>query len=139
MSEHSRPAESQPPDRELNLRAILITVVGLAVLLIAAAALMWPLARSLKGRAQAADPPLPVLPEALDQPLPPEPRLQVAPEDELRALQDIERQRLTTWEWIDEGAGVARVPVERAMEILAERGLPRPDAPVPADASGGTP
>ena len=111
-------------DRELNLRAILITALGLALLLVVTAALMWPLFTSLRGLARAADPPPPVLPEAQLPLEPPGPRLQASPEKEMAAMRAEENHLLTSWEWVDEGAGVARLPIERAMELLAERGLP---------------
>ncbi len=35
-----------------------------------------------------------------------------------------ENQTLTTYGWIDRNAGVVRIPIERAKELLLERGLP---------------
>jgi hypothetical protein len=65
---------------------------------------------------------------------PPEPRLEpfpLAPVQRLRAQEDA---ILTTYGWVDRKAGVARIPVDRAMEILAERGLP-PSKPMPPPAA----
>ena len=31
---------------------------------------------------------------------------------------------LTTYGWVDRNTGVARIPIERAMDLLVERGLP---------------
>lgn len=42
----------------------------------------------------------------------------------LRELRESEQQRLTTYEWIDQQDGVARIPIDRAMDILAKQGLP---------------
>ena len=56
--------------------------------------------------------------------LPPEPRLQV---DEKRTLQQqraIDQVTVTEYAWIDKGSGVVRIPVERAVDLMAERGLP---------------
>jgi hypothetical protein len=52
----------------------------------------------------------------------PEPRLQVAPAADLKKLRAIEDARLRQYEWIDRQAGIAAIPIERAMEMLAERG-----------------
>lgn len=41
----------------------------------------------------------------------------------LRQLRESEQQRLTTYQWIDERAGIARIPIVRAMDILATKGL----------------
>jgi hypothetical protein len=56
--------------------------------------------------------------------LPPEPRLQPAPVLDLRALRADERARLDTYGWVDRKAGVVRIPIDRAIDILARRGLP---------------
>jgi hypothetical protein len=43
---------------------------------------------------------------------------------QLHELHQIERQQLNNYEWIDRQAGIARIPIDRAMKILAEKGLP---------------
>lgn len=56
--------------------------------------------------------------------LPPEPRLQVDPATDLIRLRDVENVTLTNYAWIDPSKGQVRIPIARAMAILAERGLP---------------
>lgn len=56
--------------------------------------------------------------------LPPEPRLQVDPILDIQALRAAEKKVLETYGWIDKSAGVVRLPIERAIELTAERGLP---------------
>ena len=70
---------------------------------------------------------------------PPEPRLQVNPGEELQQYKAIEEAPLSRYEWIDTKNGIVRIPIDRAIELLAERGLPvraepgaTPAAPVPA-------
>ena len=42
-----------------------------------------------------------------------------------------EEQTLNSYGWVDQQAGVVRIPIDRAMELLAQRGLPtRPQAGV---------
>ncbi|MEX0938556.1 MAG: hypothetical protein WDZ59_11910 [Pirellulales bacterium] len=48
--------------------------------------------------------------------------------NELLQLRQAEHRQLTTYGWIDQDGGIARIPIDRAMEILAEQGLPQPDA-----------
>jgi hypothetical protein len=70
--------------------------------------------------------------------LPPTPRLQVAPQAELRTYCQAQQQELTTYDWVDRANGVTRVPIDRAMKKLLERGLPvRPanESPTPAGAA----
>ena len=47
-----------------------------------------------------------------------------APLAELEEHRAVERLFLETYQWIDSEADIARIPVDRAMEILVERGLP---------------
>jgi hypothetical protein len=54
----------------------------------------------------------------------PEPRLQVAPEQDLKALRARDEAELHSYAWIDRRAGTVRIPIERAMDMLLARGLP---------------
>jgi hypothetical protein len=63
------------------------------------------------------------------QRLPPEPRLQTNPRGDLRELRDQEDKVLNGYSWVDKSAGVVRIPIDRAMELTIQRGLPaRKDA-----------
>jgi hypothetical protein len=35
-----------------------------------------------------------------------------------------EEQELNSYGWVDAGNGIARVPIDRAMELIVEQGLP---------------
>jgi hypothetical protein len=63
--------------------------------------------------------------------VPPEPRLQVEAPKDLTSLQAAEQEVLTTYAWVSKEAGIARIPLERAMQLVLERGLP-PSKPAPA-------
>ena len=54
----------------------------------------------------------------------PGPRLQVKPEADLAAFRAREDEELNHYGWIDRKAGVVRIPIERAMDLIAQRGLP---------------
>jgi hypothetical protein len=58
------------------------------------------------------------------QQLPPEPRLEVSPRANLAELRAAEEKALGTYGWVDKEKNTVRIPIERAMEIMAERGLP---------------
>lgn len=119
-------------DRDLHLWRIVGFGVGLVALIAVVSAGMWLLVQVLTSAEVAEDPPPPVLPEARQQEAPPEPRLQTDPFADLAALRAAEDETLEGWAWTDEGAGLARVPVERAMELLLEErpaaGRPEGDA-----------
>lgn len=55
--------------------------------------------------------------------IPPEPRLEVAPYEQLQQLRAKEDHVLTTYAWVDKDAGVVRVPIDRAIDLLAAKGL----------------
>jgi len=64
--------------------------------------------------------------------VPIEPRLQVEAPKELKALQTAEQEILTSYAWVNQEAGIARIPVDRAMRLVLERGLPAPKPAAPA-------
>jgi hypothetical protein len=86
--------------------------------------------------------------------LPPTPRLQQFPRNDLYQFRSAEQQLLDNYGWMNRNAGVVHIPIREAMRLAVERGLPArareqaapPDvvpAPVetpglmPADASSG--
>jgi hypothetical protein len=52
--------------------------------------------------------------------------------DERQEINDFrmqEEQTLNSYGWVDHSAGVVHIPIDRAMQLLAQRGLPtRPQA-----------
>ena len=58
--------------------------------------------------------------------LPPAPRLQINGTADYSELRRKEEEALTSYGWVDKNAGVVRIPVSRAMELIAARGLTPP-------------
>ena len=56
--------------------------------------------------------------------LPPEPRLQTNPREELRDLHAQEDAILSSYGVVDKDAGVMRIPIDEAMKLIVRRGLP---------------
>lgn len=54
----------------------------------------------------------------------PQPRLERNERVEINEFRLGEEQKLNSYGWVDEKAGVVRIPIERAMQLIAERGLP---------------
>lgn len=54
----------------------------------------------------------------------PRPRLLVHPGSEREKLQKAEQTKLDSYGWVDRSAGIARIPISRAMQLIVERGLP---------------
>jgi hypothetical protein len=56
--------------------------------------------------------------------VPPEPRLQTNPREDLRALRAREDAILNSYGWVDKKAGVVRIPIDEAIKLTVKRGLP---------------
>ena len=54
----------------------------------------------------------------------PEPQLQKTEILDLKALHAEEDKLLNGYAWVDPKQGIVRIPVDRAIEVLAKRGLP---------------
>jgi len=52
------------------------------------------------------------------------PQLEITPRDDLQRFQRSEAQFEQSYGWTDRGKGAVRIPISRAMQLLAERGLP---------------
>lgn len=65
-------------------------------------------------------------PTLLTQPdqMPPQPRLQVKPNQDLQQFRAKEAKTLNSYGWIDKDAGVVRIPIDRAMDLMLQRGVP---------------
>lgn len=119
------------PDRDIRFRWVYLIGGALIVLTLVYAVLMWPFSIELFERVERGDPPASPLAEARERSLPPAPRLQPDPPQEIEELHRWEERVLTSYGWVNRDQGVARIPVERAMELVLEEGLPEVPNPVP--------
>ncbi len=87
-------------------------------------------------RAEASTPALPLASE--QNRLPPEPRLQVSPDADIQALREHEDSILDHYTWVDRQNGVVGIPIQRAMDLLAARGIPPQKAPADLNLSAPT-
>jgi hypothetical protein len=54
----------------------------------------------------------------------PEPRLQISPGSDMRALREREEAELNSYGWVNRTEGLVRIPIRHAMELLVQQGLP---------------
>src|ERR1700733_11579806 len=54
----------------------------------------------------------------------PEPRLENDERNELTGFRLREEERLNSYGWVDQQAGTMHIPIERAMQLIEQRGLP---------------
>lgn len=68
----------------------------------------------------------------------PEPHLQTNPSVDLTEFREAEENKLNSYGWVDKRGGIVRIPIERAMDLIVQRGLPT-RGPGSQDSSGKTP
>lgn len=144
MSSHSHPhgelanENVHHEESDINVRAILTFVVvltGVAVAIQIAMYGMFALFNKSEDRAQPTVSPLVAAPARVGDF--PSPSLQTTPWTDLKKLRSDENAYLHSYGWVDESAGVARIPIDQAKALLLRKGLPvRADAVT--DASEGT-
>jgi len=64
------------------------------------------------------------------------PRLQVNAHEDLLDYLQHQQQTLETYGWVDQKAGVVRVPIEQAMDMVLKNGLPVRGAEAKGNAAG---
>lgn len=75
----------------------------------------------------------PAAPFAQGRPLPPGPRLQAAPHEDLGSYCAGQVQELNSYGWIDKQNGIVHIPIDKAMDIVMQQGFPaRPESEIPA-------
>ena len=123
------PANPDNPDvahegSDVNVRAILGFAAGLIVAAASIHFIVWLLFLYLSGAETTRD--TPDFPLAAGQAtrVPPEPRLQTTPREDLRALRAREEEILGSYGWVDKTTGVVRIPIDEAMKLTLQRGLP---------------
>jgi hypothetical protein len=108
---------------DINIRSTFISGVSALIGIWAIVGLIYFLFAYLAHeRTVSSPPPLPI--EAHGNPLPPEPRLQPSPHKDLIKMRTREEWELSHYFWIDKTKGKIAIPIERAMDIVAARGIP---------------
>jgi len=111
-------------ESDVNIRAILGFGLGLFVVAVFLHLIVWGLFRYFDARESAkvtAEYPLAV---SQGTRVPPEPRLQIAPREDLQDLRAAEDAILNGYGWVDKNNGVVRIPIDEAMKLTLQRGLP---------------
>jgi hypothetical protein len=108
--------------RDLSPRVIGLFLAGLVVVTGLVLLLIWGLFDYYATRQARAD--RPSSPLADVRQIPPEPRLQVSGAADLAAFRAKEEAELRSYGWVDRNAGTVRIPIDRTMDLLLQRGLP---------------
>lgn len=129
----------------VNYRGIVWFVVILVGTTVVCQALMWLLFIFLDKREVDASSARPTISVPVGQPPPPPNLLYVDTQhpdapilgepDNLHRFRQSEETILHSYGWVDQNAGVVRIPIDRAKDLLIERGLPVQGAAAPAPAT----
>ena len=121
---HAPHAPSHHEESDVDIRGVFAFAGGLVVVTVVIGFIVWGLFVYFNTRADSAG--LPEFPLAATQEHrePPEPRLQTNPREDLRVLRDAEQETLATYGWVDRNAGIVRIPIDEAIKLTLQRGLP---------------
>jgi hypothetical protein len=103
-----------------NVTRVVCASAGLVMLVVFALVSMYALLDFLNRETPSREPPSLV---RLPPQLPATPQLNPDQPRQLQQLREREDEMLSRYEWVDRQQGIARIPIDRAMAILAERGL----------------
>ena len=113
--------------RDANAGGVFAFLVGLGVVLVLASLACWGLFRYFS--AHDVDQAASDSPFANTRQLPLGPQLQVNPREDWLKFREAQEKSLETLGWENRSAGIARVPIEDAMDLLVKKGVPVQGAP----------
>jgi hypothetical protein len=123
-------------ESDVGIRPLAYFLTGLALSLVVVGGICAWLFNLFERQSERRDPEPPPLART-DQPTP-GPQLQVSEQRDLELMLRREQRMLNSVEWVDKERGVVRIPIDRAMALTAERGLPKwPAAEVAPPAKSG--
>jgi hypothetical protein len=107
--------------RDVNIGAVVKWGIGIMLLTAFAMVAVWPLLRFFEAREARESAPASPLAKEYGPVEPPAPRLQIDPKADIAKLRDTEQKVLESYGWVDRAQGTVRIPIDRAMTLLAER------------------
>lgn len=127
--EPQSPKSSQPPapgheTSDLGAKWVFAVIFGLLLCVVFLEFILGGLFRSLEKEALPIDRWQPVAAATRPSNLPPPPRLQTSPAEDLKLFRAHEEEELNSYGWINKTAGVVRIPIEEAMNLVLQQGLP---------------
>ena len=137
-------------ESDVGIKPIVWFLILLSVSTVIIYVMLWGLFRYFENRAEKSETPPPALAEERPE-LPPEPRLQLAPnhagqkqpdlnddpQAELKRMKKEDEKRLTSY-GVDPETGAIRIPIKKAKELVLERNLLQP-APATAQQPAAQP
>jgi len=122
QEEVRNPGVSYEPS-QANLRVVLGFLLALGLASVLVLVVLWGMFGYFRG-VSAQRGPLPSPRMYTSPPSVPQPKLQPDPVADYNVYRLSAKERLDSYGWVDQSAGVARIPIDKAMELTVERGLP---------------
>lgn len=139
MNPHNAGDHGERPgyeERDASPRGVVLAGIGLMLLLVLSLVVVAGLFYVFQQRQVSAFGTGPT-PTAIQ---PPEPRLQVDPAKDLQEVRATQEAQLNSYGWVNKNAGIIHMPIDQAMQIIAEQGVPtRAPTPTPSPTSAETP
>lgn len=110
-------------ERDVSIRGVLIAGIGVLLCTIGIVCVLHLLFSYMRHLKAEESPPTSPLARRIDQ-LPPEPRLQASPQWDYQTMRADAEWKLHHYEWIDKQKGAVAIPIDRAMDLVAQRGIP---------------
>lgn len=130
---HSEDPKHRHETREAVPRYILIFAACLAIAVVAGFLVSWATLVYFKNHQESA-PPQSAISAGRVLPPPGMPQLQAHPDTDLQVYLKKQREILDSYGWVNRKNGVVRIPIQRAMNILLQKGLPARDSKTPKGA-----
>ena len=116
---HPRDPHAGHETTDINVWAVGKFAIGLVIVCVVSLLLLFGLLKFFQSREETS-----VANTVEPVKLFPEPQLQKTEILDLKALHAEEDKLLNGYAWVDPKQGIVRIPVDRAIEVLAKRGLP---------------
>jgi hypothetical protein len=107
--------------KDVRVRPLVFSIVGVFILLFASFGLVFGIMAFAGDGIQ--DVGNQLNPTAIQAQLPPGPLLEQNPRGNTDAIIAEQNAQLTSYGWVNERAGTARIPIDRAKELLLEQGV----------------
>ncbi len=129
----TEPGQARVEARDIEVRGLAWFAASLLLSGIVISVVLWGMFRFLEGQITGQDPEdTPVVAEQRRREPPsadpaarfPQPRLQSNAAEENARQRFAEERVLASYGWLDPQSGVVRIPIDRAMDLVAQRGLP---------------
>ena len=110
--------------RDINVSVVTKFVAGVVIMTVATMVLFWLTFDTVAGLIAPKTGERPAMADSNPLKRPPEPRLQSTPVPDLQRLRQGEEAIFDHYGWVDPDKGIVRIPVQRALELVAKEGLP---------------